>query len=612
MPPDDPYAAAFHHSSSRIGLRARRDLEAALQDEGSENVSERKDPIDILKTELKEQDISANLLQDSPFLTLESLAAQIEATIETGNQEYYIQNGLIPFRIHSKIQGKDHGVVAIRIYKKDSAEVVSGTAIKMLIDEFLSQIWTGQDPKSVDYVLVQSNDFAEIARLIKDPKVRAHFASLDGETSARDVLYHIVVDGIKNGASDVHMESRGDGTRLIRFRIDGVLNDRPYALSEGAQKSLVNVIKTVSLMDITEKRRPQDGIMMFDDETLAKYPRLKGYSVRASTMPTLHEESAVLRILQYANNQFDVKNLGFTKDVFDRLHEQICAPYGLILVTGPTGSGKTTTLYSILQTLNTREKKIITAEDPIEMDMAGINQVQVDKDAGRDFETILKGALRQDPDIILVGEIRDQVTAELAMRAANTGHLVLSTLHTNDAISSLLRLYEFNIPKSEIQAAFLAALSQRLVRKLCAAEGCSDHYDASVEMVQWFGASRGRSWYLAKEGGVVAGKSCRSCEGIGFHGRTVIGEIWIPGDLERKMIYDGVTSHQEFFDQASINGMRPMVLAGMEKVLERTTTIDELKKVIPALEFIRRKDLLAGHLLKYQAKAEQGTRAYTK
>ncbi len=604
--PHIPDQGSFHPSSPR-GIRNRSDLELSLHI--PENVSEKKDQVTLLKDELEIQGITAHLLHDSPFLTLDSLISQIEGPLPTGNPEYYIRSGILPFQIASKTQGKDHFVVAIPIYNKNSEEVVTGTATRMKIDE-LGELAPGSASSLTDYVLLQSNDFAEIVAKVNDPKAREGIFSLDGETSSREVFYHLLLDGIKNGASDVHIESMGGSSRIIRFRVDGVLSDRNYVLSEEAQRCLVNVIKNQSGMDITEKRKPQDGVIMFDDQIRERYPRLEGYSVRAATMPALHDESVVLRILQYASNQIELNRLGFPTDVFQRLHEQILSPYGLLLVTGPTGSGKTTTLYSILQTLNTREKKIITAEDPIEMAINGIVQIQVDNDAGRGFEAILKGGLRQDPDIILVGEIRDQETAELAMRAANTGHLVLSTLHTNDAISSLLRLYEFNIPKSEIQASFLAALSQRLVRKLCTAESCREQYDASAEVAEWIGICPGSPLYLAKEGGIIAGKSCTSCKGTGFKGRTVIGEIWIPGDEERILIYDGVTSHQKFFDQASKQGMIPMVVAGIEKVLEQSTTMEELRKAIPAAEFTRRRDLIASHLQTYQAREEQGARAY--
>ena len=320
------------------------------------------------------------------------------------------------------------------------------------------------------------------------------------------LLQSVFEDATQVRASDIHIEPQ-EGKLQIRFRIDGMLHLQTEADMKIAP-ALALRLKLMSSLDISEKRLPQDG-------RFAIKVKQQQIDVRMSTMPTQHGESIVMRLLNQSGGALKLDSIGMPKGMLERFRAIIRRPNGLVLVTGPTGSGKTTTLYGALAELNTRERKLITVEDPVEYRLPGINQVQVNDKIELTFARVLRAALRQDPDVVLVGEMRDQETAQIGMRAAMTGHLVLSTLHTNDAVSTPIRLLDMGVPRYMVATSIQAVLAQRLVRVIC--ESCSTTYQLKPNEHQWLKAELKDTVDTAK---FFHGRGCTHCNGTGYHGRT--------------------------------------------------------------------------------------------
>jgi type IV pilus assembly protein PilB len=427
---------------------------------------------------------------------------------------------------------------------------------------------------------------------------RSKFLNRVGEeTSARDSFYAIIRTAIKDRASDVHIEQPSEGVCQIRYRIDGVLRKGSHKIRN--PRSLIVVSKTDANMDISESRLPQDGAITFEKSVATSQNIPVGYSLRVSTMPTQYGEKVVMRLL-HRDKRFDLTDLGYPQDIYQKVLQQISVPYGLILITGPTGSGKTTTLYSILQHLNTEDVNIVTIEEPIEMPLNGINQSQVNRAINWDFSSSLRNYLRQDPDIILVGEIRDGETAKTAMEAAKTGHLVLSTLHTNDAVSSLLRLYELGVANSDLQSSLQCIVAQRLVRSLC--NKCKTSYDAKDDINNLLGAEVAQHFFPLYTTPSEHKIPCLDCSDIGYKGRLPITELWVVGDQEKQMIYDGCRDYQKYLSIAMRDGMVPLVVSGIQSVLEGKTTLHEIGKHVPIEHFLKRRDLIVEAINSYFAK----------
>jgi len=360
-------------------------------------------------------------------------------------------------------------------------------------------------------------------------------------------------------ASDIHIEPYTEDIR-IRFRIDGDLQEI-MRLSKNILSPLVTRIKIIGKMDIAEKRIPQDGRVEFSINN-------KIIDIRISTIPTVHGEKIVLRLLDRENFLMAKEELGFTQrnmDLFEKLLKQ---PYGMLLIAGPTGSGKTTTLYAILKELNTIEKNIITIEDPVEYKMEGINQVQINPKAGLTFASGLRSILRQDPDIIMVGEIRDTETAQIAVRAAITGHLVLSTLHTNDSPSSIIRMIDMGVEPYLVSSAVIGVISQRLVKSLC--DNCKTPYEASYSEKLLLGKNPDESLTLYKP------KGCNRCNN-GYTGRRAIHEIMIVDENMRRIINEG-RNVDEIRISAIESGMITLMENSVDLVLQGITSIDEILK----------------------------------
>src|SRR5262244_2308711 len=374
----------------------------------------------------------------------------------------------------------------------------------------------------------------------------------------------ILVDALRRGASDIHIEPYEKEFR-VRFRMDGVL----YNIMTPPMKmrdALTSRLKIMARLDIAEKRLPQDGRIKI---RVRLDNRSRELDFRVSTLPTIFGEKIVLRLLDKENLRLDMTQLGFEPASLEKFTRNINKPYGMVLVTGPTGSGKTSTLYSALQSLNTPETNIMTAEDPVEFNLPGINQVQMKESIGLNFAAALRSFLRQDPNIILVGEIRDFETAEIAVKAALTGHLVLSTLHTNDAPSTISRLMNMGIEPFLVATSVHLIQAQRLVRRIC--KECKTEVRVPVEAVVDVGFAPSE----AKEVKAFKGAGCSACNGTGYKGRVGLYEVMEVTDDMRELILIGA-SGLELRKKAIEQGMLTLRQSGLEKIRQGLTTIDEV------------------------------------
>ncbi|MCX7218412.1 MAG: GspE/PulE family protein [Burkholderiales bacterium] len=371
---------------------------------------------------------------------------------------------------------------------------------------------------TIDNVYRRTEDITDFARELEQElgDTNVDFGALGISPGMEDapvvkLLQSVFDDATQVRASDIHIEPQ-EKRLQIRFRIDGVLHLQTEADSKIAS-SLALRLKLMSDMDISEKRLPQDG-------RFAIKVRQQNIDVRISTMPTQYGESVVMRLLNQGGGTLNLDKIGMPKQMLERFRAIIKRPNGLVLVTGPTGSGKTTTLYGALAELNTQEKKLITVEDPVEYRLPGINQVQVNEKIDLSFSKVLRASLRQDPDVLLLGEMRDQETAQIGMRAAMTGHLVLSTLHTNDAVSTPIRLLDMGVPRYMMGSSLQAVLAQRLVRVIC--ESCRQLTPLIATEREWLTAELGDS---VDQHQYHAGRGCGHCNGTGYRGRIGVYEL---------------------------------------------------------------------------------------
>lgn len=384
-----------------------------------------------------------------------------------------------------------------------------------------------------------------------------------GDQSIVELAKGIMILALKERASDIHIDPGEDLVR-IRYRIDGVLHDR-LKLDKNIHAPLVSRIKIIASMDISERRKPQDGRI-----SLALTSR--SIDFRLSTVPTIYGEKVVLRILGQirAKEVPDLTELNLSGTNLGTLRKIIDTPNGVFFVTGPTGSGKTTTLYSVLKHINKDGVNIMTIEDPVEYRMAGINQIQVNHAISMDFSTALRSFLRQDPDVILVGEIRDAETAKIASQAALTGHLVLTTMHTNNALQAVTRLVEIGVEPFLVAPSIIGVMAQRLVRKIC--EHCKEKYVPEAETVDRLFEHDGTTdiWFYR-------GKGCEECHDTGYFGRLAIHELLIIDDTQRRMITRDA-SIVEIQEYAMKSGFQTMHYDGIKKVLKGLTTLEEVEK----------------------------------
>ena len=373
------------------------------------------------------------------------------------------------------------------------------------------------------------------------------------------LINSIIEQAMRGNASDIHIEPSHNDIR-VRFRIDGDLKEI-MTLPKSNLSAITTRIKIIGRMDIAEKRIPQDGRveMKFNDNEI---------DLRISTLPTVYGEKIVIRILDKSNFNFTKEGLGFSKENLDKLNKMIAQPYGMLLVTGPTGSGKTTTLYTVLRELNVQTKNVITVEDPVEYKLKGINQIQVNTKAGLTFASGLRSILRQDPDTIMIGEIRDSETAEIAVRAAITGHLVLSTLHTNDSPSTVARLIDMGLEPYLVSSAVIGIISQRLVKLLC--PKCKQKYEASYSEKKILGINGDKDVTLYKPVG------CNSCNN-GYRGRAAVHEVMLVNENIRRLINKGAIT-DEIRSRALEDGMTTLLQSAADLALRGETSYEEVMR----------------------------------
>lgn len=377
----------------------------------------------------------------------------------------------------------------------------------------------------------------------------------------------VIQQAIRDGASDIHIEP--DETVLrVRYRMDGILHE-VMSLSKDLEQPIVSRIKIMANLDISEKRVPQDGRVNTSFEG-------RDIDLRVSTFPTILGEKAVMRILDRSSLILSLNDLGFSDYVLNIFGNAIEKPTGIILVTGPTGSGKSTTLYSALDKINSLDRNIVTVEDPVEYHMPIINQSQVNPKAGYDFADGLRSILRQDPDIIMVGEIRDYETAETSIRAALTGHLVLSTLHTNDAPGAITRLIDMGVEPFLVASSIICIMAQRLVRMVC--RSCCQPYTPSKEILSRLQASLDVPFLFDQGATMVRGEGCPACKHTGYRGRTCINEIFVPTEEIKNMIV-AKRPTSEIKSVARKQGMKTLREDGLIKVSKGQTTIEEVMRV---------------------------------
>ena len=388
-----------------------------------------------------------------------------------------------------------------------------------------------------------------------------HIRDMASEAPVIKLVNHIISKATEMGASDIHLEPFAEDL-ILRYRIDGILHNFE-APPKKLNSALCTRIKIMAKLDISERRLPQDGRIKLKVHG-------KDIDMRVSTLPTLYGESLVIRILDRGNLTVELEKMGFPKQELEQFQKLIHKPYGKLLVTGPTGSGKTTTLYGALQNINTPDKKIITIEDPVEYQIRGINQIHVKPQIGLDFASGLRSIVRQDPDVIMVGEIRDAQTADVAIQAALTGHLVFSTVHTNDAAGAITRLLDMGVENYLISSALLGILAQRLVRVIC--RTCIEPIEVAPALIAEID-NPGQDSIKA-----FHGKGCKECNHTGFSGRAGIYELLVVDDTVRQLILTKATS-QTIRESARKKGMTTLREDGWKKVAKGITTVEEVLRV---------------------------------
>jgi len=532
-------------------------------------------------------DLKIRAALDEQFKTNERLARILVklgyVASETVGNTLVLQIGILPVAI--KTEGIDskavdaippqiaasHRVIPFKIENK-TLFLATDDPINFLAGDFFEKI-TGLD---VDMSLADKLDIdkaiAELYASKQKEKARSDLAKLSEDIKdvkgADDapvikLVNMIIEEALKRRASDIHVEPLEHKFR-IRYRIDGVLHEI-QGPPKRLQGSIISRLKIMAGMDIAEKRLPQDGRIKLKLDK-------KELDLRVSTLPATYGESVVMRILDKSSFMVGLEDMGFLPENKKDFEKLINLPNGMILVTGPTGSGKTTTLYATLSHINQKERKVITIEDPVEYQLDGINQVQVKSQINLTFASGLRSMLRQAPDIIMVGEIRDLETAEIAVQSALTGHLIFSTLHTNDAAGAVARLIDMGIKPYLVASTVQGILAQRLVRTICSS--CRESYSPSAEEASMLSISPDKS----KDFELYKGKGCSACNNTGFRGRMGIYELLIMNDNIRELVIEN-TSSAVLCKKAREFGMRTLKEDGMEKVKLGHTTIEEVLRV---------------------------------
>ncbi len=449
----------------------------------------------------------------------------------------------------------------------DALKVATAAKVRVLsagidtIDEYLSKFY-GAGSQNMNRIIEEIGAGSEGLEILKDDEEDiGHLKDLASEAPIIKLVNMFIVRAVEGRASDIHIEPFEDELK-VRYRIDGILHDIE-SVPKKLQAAIVSRIKLTAKLNIAERRLPQDGRIRLKVSD-------KEIDLRVSTIPVLYGESVVMRILDKEGIVIDLERLGFSSDTLSVLGQLIGKPNGIVFVTGPTGSGKTTTLYGALDKINFPDKKIITVEDPIEYQLKGVNQIQVKPQIGLNFANTLRHIVRQDPDVIMIGEIRDLETAEIAIQSALTGHLVFSTLHTNDASSAITRLLDMGVENFLLSSTVRGILAQRLVRVICPHCKEVDSSAADKEEIRLIGNGKPFTFYR--------GAGCEECAWTGYHGRTGIYELISIDDDIRRLILKNADAN-EIREAARKNGMNTLLEDGVQKIKAGLTTLNELLRV---------------------------------
>lgn len=528
-----------------------------------------------------------------------------------------VTNGMVPL-IFRQVNDKSQLVIGLLAQKlitaapEEKFETLDPEVIMVNVDDTLKLLsLPPHHHEQYQFVLLTYDDYHKITskNLVFDKAERRRFLQgIDPDTSAAESVLAAILFAIAHHASDIHIEPdpgmKTESNPLnwgrIRFRIDGVLITKNYILTEKNIARIVSYIKIASNLDITEHQLPQDGRYSFREEDIKVKPELKNYELRVSTMPTVHGvDSVVLRLLKKNVISLELKDLGFSESALERLKKQISIPDGIIPVTGPTGSGKTTTLYAMLSFLNDGTKKIITAEDPVERRIPGLVQTQINYDTGLTFPIQLRSTMRHDPDIILVGEIRDAETAQTSIQASVTGHLVFTTIHVNRPTDVIQRLVGLGVVPAYLASCLRAVISQRLIRQMC--RYCSETYQGRDELTLLLGQDAGFDLELERAVRV----KCQYCQGNGYSGRILLPECWYLNQDQRDLIAEGVST-TELETAAIAAGFEPMTFTALDYVLKcRTDVAEILRGAVSADDLMRHGAYLLPRLRKNQTKLEE-------
>ncbi len=483
-------------------------------------------------------------------------------------QKLIYRHGLFPI-------GREHGSIIVAtsdpldLYPLDEASSATGKHLIPVVAEKgeiarLVKRHMGVGSETIEGLMAAAADEDGVELLDEIESDGSELSEMAQEASVVRLVNEILLEAIETRTSDIHIESQSDGL-VIRYRIDGILHPQPVPPEINRfQAAIISRLKIMARLNIAEKRLPQDGRIKLRVHS-------REVDIRVSVIPMIHGESLVMRVLDKGSMVFELRGLGMSQEIYDTFHDLIRMPHGIILVTGPTGSGKTTTLYSSLLEIRGPDNKIITTEDPVEYQLDGINQIQVHHKIGLSFAASLRAILRHDPDVVLVGEIRDLETAENAIQASLTGHLVFSTLHTNDAAGAYTRMVDMGVEPFLVASTVEAVMAQRLIRRLC--QHCKRPYKPNRSDLPPdfpFEQLGDRPLYEAV--------GCRACRNVGYAGRFGIYELLVTTETIRQLAHDRVSSW-ELRKAALAEGMKPLRMDAWDKTIMGNTSIDEVVRL---------------------------------
>jgi general secretion pathway protein E len=489
---------------------------------------------------------------------------KVPLVLEDLSSRFIRENRIVPVELKNGVlkvivaNPQDREIVAaLRV--ASGAEVAVYTSDREVIDEYIAKFY-GQNSQNINRI-IEDMDQQGFEFVREEEEDVGHLKDLASEAPIIKLVNLFISRAIGSRASDIHIEPFEDELK-VRYRIDGILHDVETAPKK-LQAAIISRIKIMAKLNIAERRLPQDGrIRLKVDE--------REIDLRVSTVPILHGESVVMRILDRESIVIDLDRLGFSPAILAAFEQLITKPNGIVLVTGPTGSGKTTTLYGALEKINSPDRKIITVEDPIEYQLRGVNQIQVKTQIGLNFANTLRHIVRQDPDVIMIGEVRDLETAEIAIQSALTGHLVFSTLHTNDAPSTITRLLDMGVENFLLSSTIRGILAQRLIRVICPNCKEEDSSRTDLEELKLLG--------IGPETPLYRGRGCDTCSFTGYYGRSGIFELLVVDEEIRKMILKNADPDQTR-QVAQQRGMKSLLEDGITKVQNGITTLSEILRV---------------------------------